>query len=135
MSPRVKQFTFYWLPLIAYCVLIYIQSDHPSPESIPSFRFSDKLLHFVAYAVMGVLFYRAYQTLPFKNNIQLVMLLSMISASLYGISDEIHQSFVPLRNAQLLDAIADTFGAICGVRLYNWWVVFREDRKQMTENR
>ncbi|MBT8367954.1 MAG: VanZ family protein [Deltaproteobacteria bacterium] len=135
MSPRIKQFTFYWLPLIAYCVLIYIQSDHPSPESIPSFRFSDKLLHFVAYAVMGVLFYRAYQTLPFKNNIQLVMLLSMISASLYGISDEIHQSFVPLRDAQLLDAISDTLGAICGVRLYHWWVVFREDRKQMTESR
>jgi VanZ family protein len=135
MSPRIKQFTFYWLPLIAYCLLIYIQSDHPSPESVPSFRFSDKLLHFVAYAVMGVLFYRAYQTLPFKNNIQLVMLLSMISASLYGISDEIHQSFVPSRDAQLLDAIADTLGAICGVCLYHWWVVFREDRKQMTENR
>ena len=121
MSPKAKSFTYYWLPLITYCLLIYIQSDRPSPENLPSFEFSDKLLHFVAYAVMGALFYRAYQTLPVKNNIQLLMLLSMISASLYGISDEIHQSFVPFRDAQLSDAIADTLGAVCGVCLYHWW--------------
>jgi VanZ family protein len=123
MLPKVKRFSYYWLPLIAYCVFIYIQSSYPSPESLPSFEFSDKLLHFAAYAVMGVLFYRAYQTLSFKNNIQLLILLSMISASLYGISDEIHQSFVPYRDGSLMDVIADVLGAICGVCIYHWWMM------------
>jgi len=133
MSPRIKRFTFCWLPLISYCLLIYIQSDHPSPQSLPSFEFSDKLLHFGAYAVMGVLFYRAYQTLPLKNNIRLLMLLSMISAALYGVSDEVHQSFVPARDAQLSDVMADMLGAVCGVYLYNLWVMARWDRVLKSE--
>jgi len=70
---------------------------------------------------MGMLFYRAYRTLPLKNNMQL-LLLSMISASLYGISDEIHQSFVPSRDAELLDVVADILGAAAGVYLYHLWV-------------
>jgi VanZ family protein len=125
MLPKIRTFTIYWLPLIGYCWLIYIQSSYPSPEELPSFEFSDKLLHFGAYAVMGILFYRAYQTLAVRRNIPLLMLISMISAALYGISDEIHQSFVPSRNGSISDVIADVFGAICGVYVYNRWVMAR----------
>ncbi|MGD1971825.1 MAG: VanZ family protein [Desulfobacterales bacterium] len=118
MRPKSKLILLYWLPLILYCLLIFIQSANPSPEQIPSFRFVDKLLHFAAYAIMGVLFYRAYQTLKFKDNLRMLMLLSALSATLYGISDEIHQSFVPFREAEVADVIADTIGAFSGVYLY-----------------
>ena len=84
---------------------------------------ADKLFHFGAYAVLGVLFYRAYQTLPIKNNFQLIVQLSMISASLYGVSDEIHQSFVPYREGSFSDVIADVLGAVCGVYLYHRWMM------------
>jgi VanZ family protein len=126
MYLKLKNVTFCWLPLIAYCVFIYIQSDYPSPERLPSFRFSDKLLHFMAYAVMGVLFYRVYQTLPFRDNIPLLMLLSMISAALYGISDEIHQSFVPYRDGSFWDVVADILGSIGGVYAYHRLTLFRK---------
>jgi len=129
MSTRLKHFTLYWLPLLAYCSFIYIQSDYPPPETLPSFNFSDKLLHFTAYALMGILFYRAYQTLSFKNNRQLLLVLSMVSASLYGISDEIHQHFVPYREADFFDAVADILGAICGVYVYQFWQI----RKKKTD--
>jgi len=115
-----------WLPLIVYCLLIYIQSAHPSPEELPSFKFMDKMLHFVAYGVMGILFYRAYQTLQIRNQRQWLVFLSIVSASLYGISDEIHQYFVPARHASFSDVIADILGAVCGVYLYHVW----EGRKQ-----
>jgi len=46
----------------------------------------------------------------------------LISASLYGISDEIHQSFVPERDGSLLDVVADVLGAVCGVYVYHRWV-------------
>ena len=118
MRTKSKLFVLYWLPLILYCLLIFIQSANPSPEHIPSFKFVDKLLHFAAYAVMGVLFYRAYQTLKIKENLRMLMLLSAASASLYGISDEIHQSFFPFRQAEVADVIADTIGAFSGVYLY-----------------
>ncbi len=126
MLPKIRTFTIYWLPLIGYCVFIYIQSSYPSPERLPSFDYSDKLLHFGAYAVMGILFYRAYHTLSFRNNIQLLVMLSMISASLYGISDEIHQSFVPERQGSFSDVIADIIGGICGVYVYNRWIAAKK---------
>ena len=133
MSPKIKIIAYYWLPLVAYCVLIYIQSSYPSPQRLPSFEFSDKLMHFGAYAVMGVLFYRAYQTLPVKSNIHLIVWLSMISASLYGISDEIHQSFVPYRDGSIGDVIADVLGAVCGVYAYHRWVAAIVVGKQRTD--
>ena len=117
-----------WLPLILYCLLIYIQSAHPSPEELPSFKFMDKMLHFVAYGVMGILFYRAYLTLRIRNQQQLLVFLSIVSASLYGVSDEIHQYFVPDRHAAFSDVIADILGAVCGVFLYHVWM----GRKQAT---
>jgi VanZ family protein len=96
---------------------------------MPSFQFSDKVLHFIAYAVLGILFYRAFRTLPFQNNRRLVILLSITAATLYGVSDEIHQHFVPFRDADLLDAIANFLGAVCGVYLFQLWSI-SEDRKQ-----
>ena len=119
----LKRFALYWLPLILYCLFIYIQSDHPSPEQIPTFPYVDKVLHVTAYGIMGILFYRAYQTLRLKDNIKMLMFLSVISASLYGISDEIHQSFVPFREAEVADVIADMIGALSGVCLYQLLIV------------
>jgi len=80
------------------------------------------MLHFVAYGLMGILFYRAYQTLRLKNYRQMLIFFSIVSASVYGISDEIHQYFVPGRNADLFDVVADILGAICGALFYQWWV-------------
>ena len=134
MSIKLKNFIFCWLPLILYCLFVYIQSDYPSPESLPSFELSDKLYHLAGYAVMGVLFYRAYQTLPFKDNIHLLVLFSIISTSLYGISDEIHQYYVPFRDAEILDALANFLGALCGVCLYHLGAVSKY-RRQRPENR
>jgi VanZ family protein len=124
MPTHLKRFVLYWLPLILYCLFIYIQSDHPSPEQIPIFPYVDKVLHVTAYGILGILFYRAYQTLRLKDNIKMLMLLSVVSASLYGISDEIHQSFVPSREAEVADVIADMIGALSGVCLYQLLVVF-----------
>ena len=134
MSTRLKNFLYYWLPVILYCLAIYIQSDLPASEHIPSFEFSDKVLHFFAYAVMGILFYRAYQTLRIKDNPQMLLLFSVVSASVYGISDEIHQYYVPFRDASFLDVIANILGAVCGVYLYHLWIFYR-NRNQRTELR
>ena len=128
MPAKLKPFAFYWLPLILYCLFIYIQSANPSPDQIPSIPFVDKVFHFVAYGIMGILFYRAYQTLRIKDNLQMLMLFSVVSASLYGISDEIHQSFVPFREAEVADVIADMLGAASGVLLYQLLVVSRIEK-------
>jgi VanZ family protein len=118
---KLRNLLICWLPLIIYGLIIYIQSDHPSPEEIPSWTFLDKILHFGAYGLMGILFFRAYETLPLRNNKSVLILISIGSATLYGISDEIHQYFVPFREAEIMDVIANTMGSACGVYFYHLW--------------
>ncbi len=113
-----KNFLFYWFPILVYCTLIYIQSSYPSPEEIPQLPYVDKILHFAAYALLSALFLRALKTLPIKDNLRLVMILSITLSSLYGISDEIHQHYVPYRDADIMDALADIIGSIFGVYIY-----------------
>lgn len=118
---KLRNFFICWLPLIIYCLAIYIQSDYPSSEKIPSWTFLDKILHFGAYGLLGILFFRAYETLPLRINKTLLILMSIASATLYGISDEIHQYFVPFREADITDVVANTMGGICGVYFYHLW--------------
>ncbi len=40
---------------------------------------------------------------------------ALVIAVIYGLSDEFHQSFVPGRNADLLDVITDAAGAAAGL--------------------
>ena len=80
---KLKNFLVCWLPLIIYCLAIYIQSGQPSPERIPDVHFLDKILHFAAYGLLGILFFRAYETLPLKNSKNLLILISIGSATLY----------------------------------------------------
>ncbi len=122
MTERYKNLLFYWFPIIIYCLIIFIQSSCPSPETVPDLPYMDKLLHFSVYAVLGALFLRAFKTTRLKNNIKLVITLSILASSFYGISDELHQYFVTCRNADIMDVLADILGSLCGVYLY-WLLV------------
>jgi VanZ family protein len=120
LDKKLKNGLRYWLPLGAYCLAIFIQSSLPSPDMGLDFRFSDKLLHFFAYGLLGILFFRALGTLGLKQRIIRVMVLSILLSTLYGISDEVHQYFVPSRSAEVADAVADMLGSIAGT-----WIYFR----------
>jgi VanZ family protein len=113
-----NKFFAYWFPIFVFCLLIFIQSSRPSPDITLHWPFVDKVLHFSAYALLSTLFLRAFNTTRIKNNLKLIFILSVLLSSLYGISDEIHQSFVPYRNADIMDALADILGSIAGVYLY-----------------
>lgn len=121
INARFKNFLFYWFPIFIYCLLIYIQSSYPSSEKISSIPYFDKILHFAAYAFLGGLLLRALKTLPIKDNIRLAMILSITLSALYGISDEIHQHYVPYRDADIMDALADIIGSIFGVYIYHFF--------------
>jgi VanZ family protein len=47
-------------------------------------------------------------------------LLALALGSLYGVSDEIHQSFVRGRQADPLDWVADTLGVLAGIALFHF---------------
>ena len=115
---QIRKFFAYWLPVLLYGLLIFIQSSRPSPDITPDWPLMDKVLHFVAYAVLGALLVRAFNTTGIKHNLKLIFILSVLLSSLYGISDEIHQHFVPFRTADAMDALSDIFGSIMGVYIF-----------------
>lgn len=96
--------------------LIYIVSAMPQP--IPTkveIPFFDTVLHIVEYAFLGYLLARAFFNSNLRINISILRILAVVIASIYGFSDEIHQSFVPTRDASPLDWIFDNIGAFIGV--------------------
>ncbi|HEY5627501.1 MAG TPA: VanZ family protein [Nitrospira sp.] len=109
---------WYWLPVLLYAALIFYLSSLPHPEEqLPDFllkKVSDKLLHFVEYGVLGVFGYRAFRWAAGPAAARHAILLAILAASLYGVSDEIHQAFVPFRESSWLDWVADTIGGAIG---------------------
>jgi VanZ family protein len=125
-------FLYYWLPLIAYSGLIVFQSHYPAPESIPRLPYFDKLLHIGGYSLLGLLFCRAYRSRwPIASGRSLARL-AVLSAALFGLSDEIHQSFVPFRTADAWDVLADALGAALGVGFYFALLSFSDPRPAST---
>lgn len=113
----MKKWLYYWGPVCGYAGLIFYLSSQPHPEeTLPSFvtLFSDKVLHVVEYAVLGGLCYRAFRWGATASWGALAIPLAVSVTALYGLSDEIHQSFVPFRDASGLDWLADSIGAILG---------------------
>ena len=102
--------------LILYCTFIYWLSDQPSLPTPMLFSHQDKLFHAGAYFVMAGFALRTfrYHTVSLPK----LVINSLIFCSLYGMSDEWHQSFVPGRMSDVADWAADTVGAMLFLGLY-----------------
>ncbi len=129
MTPRTSQLLSAWLPPGVHCLLIFIASSRASLPGMNAFAHQDKLLHGLAYAVMGALFYRALKlTLPARF-FGLAAVLAIGMATLYGLSDELHQTFVPGRTADVRDLAADFLGSLIGVLLTRRYEISRRPRR------
>ncbi len=112
----------YWSPLIAYAALIFAQSHFPSPQMPTLFTVSDKLLHLAAYVVMGILCFRAFRSRWPRARPGTLTWASAAASALYGLTDELHQAFIPGRSADTLDWAADALGGLLGAALFLLWV-------------
>ena len=103
-----------WALVLAYAAMVFVLSAQSRPlPFLPATLFRlDWLLHLAEYAVLGALLARALRAAgrPAAGAFAWALLL----ASLYGVSDEIHQAFVPNRSADPRDWAADTAGAAIG---------------------
>jgi len=81
-------FLRYWLPLISYSTLIVIQS-HYHADVVPRLRFSTSASR-RGYGLLGLLFCRATAPLAGGHRPFLARR-AVLSAALFGLSDEIHQ--------------------------------------------
>ena len=103
-----------WLLALLYMGAIFYliaQSTVPIPLRFPQ---QDKVMHAGAYALLGLLL--AHAIYPGSRKRRFILAFTL--AALYGVSDEIHQLFVPGRDASVFDWLADAAGAWLGAFLY-----------------
>jgi VanZ family protein len=105
-----------WLPPLVYMLIIFQLSSESHPLPALTAHVWDKLLHLIEYGGLGVLLCRALlgEGLAWVAAVTL----AVVAASLYGMSDEWHQSFVPMRDSDIHDWFADTLGGMAGAVAY-----------------
>ena len=122
------QLLWLWLPVALDAALIFFLSSIPSLPSPPG-PFSDKHFHFASYAVLATLLVRALASARLRNVTGRVAVIAILLATLYGVTDEIHQRFVPGRTAALDDLAADALGAAAAAGLLLAWAIIRRQRR------
>jgi VanZ family protein len=98
-----------WLPVVAWAGLIFTLSSIPDlGTGLGGWDFAlRKLAHATEYAILGVLLLRAIGR-PGP---------AFVLATLYAATDEIHQAFVPGRQASPFDLAIDAAGVAVGIAL------------------
>jgi VanZ family protein len=90
--------------------LIFYLSSQSEPLPELTSRVWDKALHAIEYAGLSVLTFRAFNGERLRGPAAALATVAIVSA--FGASDEWHQSFVPLRDADVLDWMVDSGSAI-----------------------
>jgi hypothetical protein len=109
-KPGWSRIMLRWGPALVLMITIFLLSATPSDEMV-NFGIYDFLIkkgaHMVGYGLLALAFLRGFGY-DRKNHILMVLLLVFF----YAASDELHQAFVPGRNASPVDVMIDMVGAI-----------------------
>ena len=104
----------YWLAALLWAAVIFTLSTQSSlPKVGPDFPLKDKIAHLAVYALLGWLIGRALLR-GHRLSLPKAAGLAIILVSLYGVSDEWHQSFIADRTVSAGDWLADTLGGALG---------------------
>lgn len=124
-----------YVPMLTVMGTIFFLSHQPHLPIPDTIEEQDKILHAIAYGVLAAttlfgLSHRITQTIsPARGNqgtsprtcLILNGLGVILFCLLYGISDEIHQSFIPDRHSSMSDVAADSIGAGAVVLIWLYW--------------
>jgi VanZ family protein len=99
-----------WIPIVLWAGVIFALSAIPSlSTNLGTWDLVlRKLGHMTEFAILGALLYRAVARVP----------AAIALASVYAVTDELHQAFVSGRHASPIDWLIDTAGATAGVVLF-----------------
>ena len=115
MNSRIWLFRALTLGWMALIFFLSSQPDVPAPEL---FSQQDKVAHLFVFGVLGLLLASAL-TPPAAASWRRVLLITAL-VTVYGITDELHQYFVPGREASAWDVLADGVGGFLAGALLLW---------------
>jgi VanZ family protein len=97
------------LPAVVWVGITFVVSNQPVVH-IP-FGAPDYVAHATNYAVLGLLLTWGLAQGDWRAITPKLLLLSVLLAIVLGIGDEVHQSFIPGRDSEVKDVVADGIGA------------------------
>ena len=125
-----------WALVILWCMFIFFMSAHTgndldhgsglvatvkawlqtilTPLFGPGSDMASVLGHFSEYLILGALLAHAFSRHP-SLSIGVLVVGALALGSFYGITDELHQIFVPGRLCDIADWITDTLGCAVGI--------------------
>ena len=122
--PALKRAISLWGPVLAYMGLIFYLSSQPDVPLPPGL--DDKPTHSIAYTMLGALIVRALSGRFSARFGVATALAAIVLTTVYGVTDEFHQMFVPGRTADVDDLVADALGAAIGTGLcWLWGIIAR----------
>ncbi len=128
---RWRRFAFYDVPVLVYAGVIFWLSSqtHTAREKQWLNLVPDTLLHGVEYGFLALLLLRQLYGSGRMRSLIGAALLSLLISVAYGVSDEWHQSFVPDRQMDLRDGVANGVGAFLFLALT---LVYLLTKKELT---
>ncbi|MEK9174260.1 MAG: VanZ family protein [Patescibacteria group bacterium] len=105
-------------------VIFYFSSLAGSPyplEVTSSYYLERKGAHVFEYFVLSLLIYGFAQKRFPQEKTSILAVLAIFGATLYGISDELHQYLVPFRGSKLTDVGFDFLGACLAMLILVAW--------------
>ncbi len=114
-SPRIA-----WFLVLSYMALIWFVSSlsQVAVSLIQKVPLTDKGVHFIEFAVLGFLLAWSFSSLKRVRPLIVTLLTAWMGSTAWGAIDEVHQRFVPGRQSDVMDALADTMGGALGVALF-----------------
>ncbi|MFH1873701.1 MAG: VanZ family protein [Pseudomonadota bacterium] len=116
-----------YIVTIAYALMIFYLSSRTWSGG-PEIPYLDKLAHIILYFGFGGFMLWALRITRLREKPYITYLAFLLTFS-YGLSDEIHQLFVPGREFSVIDLYADGIGAALGIFVATKLVLLKQIAK------
>jgi VanZ family protein len=127
----IKRIVYVWGPAIMVMVLIFTFSSRQGisvSEELAVDFIVLKGAHIIMYAILYFLLFRAfYLNAHHTKRDPPPYIVPLIVAVVYGMSDEIHQTFVPTREGHIRDVFIDAIG------IYIMYTLIKRNAKALTK--
>ncbi|GMV93085.1 MAG: hypothetical protein AMXMBFR82_28630 [Candidatus Hydrogenedentota bacterium] len=104
----------YLLATGLYCAFIWVLSSQSEPGDFElpfTFEGMDKVGHMFLYGGLAAVVSLGLRRARVRPSAWVQVFAPILFATFYGVTDEIHQYFVPMRHFDIVDLIADLAGA------------------------
>jgi VanZ family protein len=116
----------YWVPTVLWMGVIFFLSTLPESATPGRGIISDKICHGAEYFILAFLILFALQRTT-RARFFTTFWITLGWVALYGLSDEIHQLYVPSRHFAVGDLLADVGGVVLLFLIL--WVLQRSGRR------